>query len=114
MNLRKSVLSFLVLFAVAITSAFSLPTSVVNSPDKSVNLEIAQLIMKIDFNTEEIVPGTVAKLKFMVNEKNEVIVLTTGNELLDSTLKSALNYKTISASDLETYKVYVVPISFKK
>lgn len=64
---------------------------------------------KIDFSkyvTEE----TKVMINFLVNEKNEVVVLSTNNPELDLLIKSAFNYKKINASDLEYNKPYTVPV----
>lgn len=114
MNLRKCVASLFAIAAIGITSAFANPNLSAFDPDKTIGSEIANMIQKIDFAAEDVVPGTSAKLKFLINENGELVVLTTGNEKVDSALKRELNYKKVNAVDLEAYKVYIVPISFKK
>ena len=53
-------------------------------------------------------------IDFMLNDKSEIIVLSTSNENLDLTLKSVLNYKTLKSSELDYYKKYTVPVRIVK
>ena len=53
-------------------------------------------------------------LKFMLNHKNEIVVLSTGtnNAYLDAFIKGRLNYKRVKAGPL-TEKFYNMHITFK-
>ena len=83
-------------------------------PEKTNQLrfEIANLIQNIDLGSamgqEEVI-----HLNFTVNSKNEIIVLSTSNEKLDSRIKSELNYKEIKTKDIVQNKVYTLPVRMK-
>jgi hypothetical protein len=56
-----------------------------------------------------------ANLRLMVNGENELIVLDSGTDdvLLDSYIKSKLNYKKVNARDINYFKFYFVKVEFK-
>lgn len=49
----------------------------------------------------------------MINDYNEIIVLSTNNEDLDGYLKTSLNDKKIDISKLEYNKEYDLPVVIK-
>lgn len=51
---------------------------------------------------------------FMVTEKAEIMVVSTNDKNLDATIKYKLNYKALSAPQLEMYKKYTIPVVIKK
>lgn len=57
--------------------------------------------------------GETLKIKFMLNEKGEMIVVSTNHHQLDDLVKSALNYEKISDETLKPFQVYVVPVIFQ-
>ena len=72
---------------------------------------IQKIINKMDFNPEDVQDLTV-KVKFTVNDNNELIVLSTGDSKIDSRIKDALNYTAVDPG-LKQYKVYVLPVRFE-
>jgi len=48
----------------------------------------------------------------MINERNEIIVLSTNNAELDETIKQALNYDKIEEKELKPFEIYIVPVTF--
>ena len=103
------------LFVLTLCAAFCLPvfasTNFNAEPTKTVTKEIKTLIEKLNFDFEKFDDQTV-RVKFMVNEAGELIVISTNDSKLDKTLKGALNYKKIDASELIPYNPYIVPIKF--
>ena len=83
-----------------------------NSKSKALE-EIKELIMDIDFDVEELTIEK-AKVFFMMNSYNEVIVVQTSSDEVDLAIKNSLNYKTLENRDLEVNKVYTLPIRFDK
>lgn len=83
-----------------------------NSPKSAVE-ELSDIIKDIDFDLEHLQADKV-KVYFMVNSKNEVIVLRTNNEEVDKLIKMNLNYKTLKSRDLKINEVYTLPITFEK
>ena len=113
MNLKKSVFS---LALAATLCAPSFASTVDYGTDKSTNTittDIRNMIprMDIDFTTMD---AKTIKIKFMVNDKNEIIIISTDKTDLDSAIKSALNYREVSDKGLKPYSVYIVPVTFEK
>lgn len=109
MNTRKSCLLSLILFAFVSSATFAVE-SVAKDPT-SVNEQIYKLLEGMDI--ENLDEGMIY-IDFMLNDKSEIIVLSTSNENLDLTLKSVLNYKTLKSSELDYYKKYTVPVRIVK
>lgn len=71
--------------------------------------EIANYINNINFSTAD-VDDEVLYVHFMLNSKNEIIVLSTDNEDLDQKIKGELNYRAVKVKGVEQNKVYTLPI----
>ncbi len=114
MNLKKNVFA-LALSAALTTSAFAntIGDFAPESKPKAIVKEIKSMIQKLDIDVKTLDSETI-KVKFMVNESDELIVISTGNSELDNTIKTALNYREVSTDGLKPFKVYVVPVTFAK
>lgn len=89
-------------------------TNPIDGKSKSKALdEIKEIIQDIDFEISELTIDK-AKVFFMVNSHNEVIVVQTSSDEVDRLVKNSLNYKTLKNRDLEVNKVYTLPIRFEK
>jgi hypothetical protein len=53
-------------------------------------------------------------IHFTVNTQNEVVILSTDNEELDSYIKSRLNYKQLTTSDVIINERYTLPLLVKR
>ncbi|MEE9371514.1 MAG: hypothetical protein V3V00_00510 [Saprospiraceae bacterium] len=109
MKIKSLLLSSL--FFLAITSvAFA------TSPTVKTSTSLAEVIKselsKIDLDFDNL-NGQSLKIRFMINEKSEIIVLSTNNKSLDKTIKNALNYDKLDTPELKPFEVYVVPITFE-
>lgn len=82
------------------------------STSKAVD-EIKELILKIDFDQSTMTIDK-AKIYFMINSNNEIIVIQTSSDEIDNKVKSTLNYKTLKNRDLLVNKVYTLPIRFNQ
>lgn len=51
---------------------------------------------------------------FILNDKGEILVLSTSESSLDETIKTRLNYKNLMDKDLEYNTKYTLPITIKK
>lgn len=113
MNLKKS------LFSLALAATLCAPTFANNvdfGPEKakkSVTTVIKDMIQRMDIDFTKISEETI-KIKFMVNDQNELIVISTGDSDMDQSIKSVLNYQEVSTDGLKPYSVYVVPVTLKK
>ena len=112
MNLRKN------LFSTALVLSLALPifasSTFSTAPTKNpVGTDIKKIIqrMDVDFNKYDIEE---ISIKFMVNEQNELIVVSTGDSQLDTLIKSALNYQEVNAEGLKPYSIYRVKILLDK
>ncbi len=75
--------------------------------------EIMKMVSTIDLSdlssdTEQV------RLQFIVNNKNEVIVLNVSESELEGSIKSKLNYKTVMADNVLKNTIYTVPVTFKR
>ncbi|MBT8191290.1 MAG: hypothetical protein HKN67_00685 [Saprospiraceae bacterium] len=110
MKIRKSWLFSFVMAAFLTTTAFS--ASTYDEGPNSVNKQFQKLLKGLKF--ENIENSQTVYVDFMINEKSEIIVLSTNSKDMDNSLKSRLNYKTLEAENLDLFTRYTVPISFKK
>jgi len=101
--------------AIAISSASFASTGADINPtatNKAVTTQIRTMIQKLDIDASGFDSKTI-KVKFMVTEGDELIVLSTGNSTLDKTIKNALNYKEVDNTSIKYNKVYILPVTFK-
>lgn len=107
---RYFILSFLLL------TLFSFTSLNANGPIKKGLATVQKVIKKnlkgMDFS--DIKADETILVDFMINERAEIIVISTSNKSLDYRLKSKLNYKTIESGNLEYFKKYTIPLRFKK
>ena len=99
--------SILFAFVLGTASASSDPTV------KSARTEIKELIVKADI-TNNLASEVTVNVTFQVNSKNEILVISTDNDDLDSNLKSVLNYKKLKSSDMNVGTTYTLPVKLKK
>lgn len=99
--------------AALIVSSASLVTAADFDKSTSLSTKIQREISKMDLDFAKL-DGQTITIRFTVNEKNEIIVLSTDNANLDTDLKAALNYDTIDASEFKPYEIYVLPVVFEK
>ena len=104
----KSIVFTLILSTIIASSAFAGNVE----PEKDVATKISQELSKFDLDYSTIENKTL-KIRLMINENNEIIVLSTNSTELDTSIKAALNYDKIDRNELVPYKVYIVPVSFK-
>lgn len=112
MKIQKSLI-----FSLLLVGLFSFTSMTAGTPFKNTNTSLSKVFKKYlknvdvkDFNMK----SETILIDFMINEKAEIIVLSTSEKVLDDTLKSKLNYKTIeTGGELEFFKKYTVPVTFK-
>ena len=87
--------------------------SVKNDPTKKLATQIEELL-EDNYLTEDLVNLT-AQVKFTLNEKDEIVVLSvdTEDERLESFVKSRLNYKKVDVDASKEGKMFTVPIRIK-
>ena len=112
MNIKRIVFSLIM--AIAFIAPNFANTNPIDGTAKSKALEeIKEIIQDIEFDVPSLTIDK-ARIFFMVNSYNEVIVIQTSSKEIDSKLKNELNYKSLENRDLEVNKVYTLPIRFEK
>jgi len=106
-------LKVLCLTFVLVLVSFSAEAHTSFAPDsKPEYAQLKKYLQKIDF-TSFVKGATKINVNFLINSKNEVIVISTSDKDMDFTVKNALNYKQIEVSDLEYNKIYTLPVLFQ-
>ena len=100
------------LFSVCVALMFSVVAMAGNSPDKVSIKSLKSHLEKVDF-TQYVSQETKVFISFMINDKSEIVIMSTSNRELDSVLKSAVNYKKIEGDDFESNKLYTLPLLIK-
>ena len=98
---------------VAITASSSFATVDYLRPTENLAKKIKSELSKVDLDFEKL-NGETLKIRFTVNEKNEIIVLSTDHTSLDNTIKGALNYDKVDAKEFKPFEIYIVPVTFEK
>jgi hypothetical protein len=108
---KLSVLVAAVAFLVASTS-FAGTTPVSEKVPTTISAELGKYLANPDFEFDQ---NEVAKVSFMVNKDNEVVVLSvdSDNEQLISFIKARLNYQKVSAKVLKGTE-YTLPVRIKQ
>ncbi len=84
-----------------------------NPENNSAREEIKQLITKSHL-VSNIQAETTVNITFIVNEENELIVMSTDDVEVDRAIKSVLNYKKLKSSDMMVNNTYTLPITLKR
>ena len=108
MNFTKNIFLAFCLTILGITSYANTKPSI----KKDEANQIQSYLEKVDFK-EFISSDTKLIIHFMINDYNEIVVLSTNNEDLDGYLKNSLNDKKIDISKLAYNKEYDLPILIK-
>ena len=91
-------------------------TTYANSPISNPNeirQEILDLVKDIDL-TEMDADYERVYVQFLVNAKNEIVVLNVSDSDFENRIKTKLNYKRIETDDTEKNQIYNIPVVFKK
>jgi len=107
MKIKSLVLLLALTFSLSLVNAAAEvePTGTLTSLIKQ---ELSQ--SAIDFQKHD---GETLHIKFMINEAQELIVVSTSNEAIDGKVKSSLNYDKIESTSLVPFQVYAVKVTLK-
>ena len=112
MKIQKSLI-----FSFLLVGLFSFTSLTANTPIEKTKTSLSKVFQKhlknVNLDDYQIKDKRIL-VDFMVNERAEIIILSTSNKELDETIKSKLNYKTVDAGNLEYFKKYTVPVTFVK
>lgn len=116
-NVKLIITSMALMLTVATVSANNFPTT--NKYDNSkteLRAKIITLLGKqspIKIDTKEDIS---AKVSFMLNSKNEIIVISVDSKsaTVDSYVKERLNYKTVKVAGIKKGEIYQMPLRVEK
>jgi hypothetical protein len=108
MRITKSIL-MTAIFALILGTA----TASTNPETNSARSEIKKLIEKADI-ASSLKNDVTVNVTFMVNAKNEIIIMSTDKKKLDRRIKATLNYKKLKSSDMKVNVTYTLPVILKK
>lgn len=109
MKILKSCLLSFVLFGLFSTTTFA--TNTIEKEPVSIKAQFQKFLKGMNFDEVE---STTIYIDFIINDRAEILVVSTSNAKFDQTLKSKLNYKTVESGDLEYFEKYTIPITFEK
>ena len=111
MRITKSLLySLLFVFVLGTASASGDPTK---DATENARLEMKDLIKKSNLATE-LTDDISFHVTFIVNKKNQIIILSTSNENYDHAIKRALNYKKLESTEFAVNTTYTLPVALKR
>ena len=110
--MKKSKVLVLSLMFAVIGSFSTYANSPISNPNE-IRQEILDLVRGIDLSEMEVDYERVY-VQFLVNAKNEIVVLNVSDKNFETSIKSKLNYKKIEAEDTEKNQIYNIPVVFKK
>ena len=103
----KTVVSTVMIFVLSLNISFA--SAIETEPTKSFETEISDLIRDIDLKNFDLEDGLI-EVNFLINEKREIIVLSTTAQTLDRAIKTKLNYRVIESKDFTFNKRYTLPV----
>ncbi|QOD61298.1 hypothetical protein H9I45_02290 [Polaribacter haliotis] len=110
----KNFKTIIAIIAISLSTVFSASANDIdpktNKETKALRTEIVAFIgNKISIEVEKI---TTAEVSFVINNKNEVVVLSVSskNSELNSFLKKKLNYKKVVAKGIKKGEIYIMPL----
>lgn len=101
--------------AIALLSVSTLsanPVTEVKNPASELSTQIQSLLKE---NTFRVNTDMIANVRFTINNKGEIVVLSveTENLALEGFVKNRLNYKKADVANVKPGKVYTVPVRIK-
>ncbi len=70
--------------------------------------EISEVLSKMDLEKETFM------LNFMVNNKGEMVIISTSSQKSDRTVRESLNYRKVGTTNLDIHTIYSIPVTIKK
>ena len=107
----KKLAVLIFVFAMSVTTTFANNEDDKRKEERALRTQIVKLLG--NYESKETVQ---AEVKFMINRKGEIIVLSveSENKNVDAYIKSALNYKTVSKKVAKRMRMYIVPLKIVK
>ena len=110
--MRKSKAVVLSLMFALVGSFTTYANNPISNPNE-IRQEILDLVSDIDVSDME---GDYERVyvQFLVNAKNEIVVLNVSDKDFESSIKAKLNYKKIESEETEKNQIYNIPVVFKR
>lgn len=109
----KNLKSIITIFALSITTFFYASEKEPIEKNKTIRTEISSYIGK---NIPvKVKASTTAEISFIVNNKNEIVVLTIDSKIteLNAYIKNKLNYKKVNTTGIKKGEIYKMPLKIK-
>ncbi len=106
----KSFLGAAMLFVLSLNTSFA--SGIDTEPTKNFETEVSDLIKEIDLKNYEL-ESELIHVNFLINDKKEIIVLSTTTDALDGAIKSKLNYHTVESDDISMNRKYTIPVRIR-
>lgn len=108
----KNFKSIIAIFAISLATIFSTSASETepSTTNKKLRTKIVSMLgKKIPMNINK---TQTAEVSFMINDKNEIVVITVDSKLqeFNSFIKNKLNYKKIKVQGTKKGEIYIVPV----
>jgi alkyl hydroperoxide reductase subunit AhpF len=111
----KNLKVFIAIIAMSLATTFS-ATANEKEPskiNKTLRTELVAMLgdkINLEVNTTDS-----SKISFMINNKNEVVVISVATKVdgFQSLVKSKLNYKKINVKGIKKGEVYILPVTLK-
>ena len=110
--MKKSKVLVLSLMFAVIGSFSTYANNPISNPNE-IRQEILDLVSSIDLSEMDADYERVY-IQFLVNAKNEIVVLNVSDSAFEARIKTRLNYKKIETDDTEKNQIYNIPVVFKK
>jgi hypothetical protein len=113
----KNLKTIIAILAISLATTFS-TTATEKSPSKitkQMRTEVVSMLgnnLNIEFDTST----TSAEVSFMINSKNEIVVVNVKSKVneFNSYVKNKLNYKKINVKGIKKGKIYIIPVKINK
>ncbi|WP_235299433.1 hypothetical protein [Portibacter marinus] len=110
--MRNSKLFFAAIICALFTSFSTFANDLDVNPDE-IRKEIVDMVKTIDISDME-KQYERTYVQFIVNSKNEIVVVNVSKREFAERIKNKLNYKKLKTEDVQRNEIYTVPLVFKK
>lgn len=90
------------MFLLVSSSIFMTASAADTKPTGDLKTQVSNMLNKIQFEADDLDGAMEFSVNFIINDNNEIIVLSTNGAKYDIAVKNALNYKKVN---LESYKM---------
>jgi len=91
-------------------------SSFANNPSPATSTTLTKQFQKLlkGIEVSDLQSEVTIYVDFILNDKSEIIVVSTSEDGFDKVIKNRLNYKTIESGSLDYGTKYTLPVSLKK